>query len=169
MIKTWRTPVRTVFCKGLQNTFKIRIRRFHHKITKIIFRFLFSFFFTSGGCFPSFLTSDSDSACRNPPRAHLQTAGAVILECTVADERTSEASAAREANRYSKLVSNCPGSFLIVPAVVFVVLVVVWVVLGVVLELVEVVASHYCYRCWKKHPQDHPNHYQDHENHSRDN
>ena len=26
-----------------------------------------------------FLTSDSDSACRNPPPAHLQTAGAVIL------------------------------------------------------------------------------------------
>ena len=48
---------------------------------------------------------------------------------------------------YSKLVSNCPGSFLIVPAVVFVVLVVVWVVLRVVLEQVEVVASHYCYRC----------------------
>ena len=39
----------------------------------IIFRFLFSSFFTSGGCFPSFLTSDSDSVCRNPPRAHLQT------------------------------------------------------------------------------------------------
>ena len=56
------------------------------------------------------------------------------------------------------------------PAVVFVVLVMVWVVLGVVLEQVEVVASHYCYRCFKKkHPQDHPNHYQDHENYSRDN
>ena len=44
-----------------------------------------------------------------------------------------------------RLVSNCPGSFLIVPAVVFVVLVVVWGVLGVVLEQVEVVAGHYCY------------------------
>ena len=41
-------------------------------------------------------------------------------------------------NSYSKLVSNCPGSFLIVPAVVFVVLVVGWVVLGVVLEQVKV-------------------------------
>ena len=47
----------------------------------------------------------------------------------------------------SKLVSHFSGSFLIVPAVVFVVLVVVWVVLGVVLEQVKVVASHYCYRC----------------------
>ena len=53
----------------------------------------------------------------------------------------------KEKKWYSKLVSNCPGSFLIVPAVVFVVLVVVWVVLGVVLEQVEVVASHHCYRC----------------------
>ena len=45
---------------------------------------------------------------------------------------------------YSKLVSNCPGSFLIVPAVVFVVLVVVWVVLGVVfLAPVAIVACHY--------------------------
>ena len=44
---------------------------------------------------------------------------------------------------YSKLVSNCPGSFLIVLAVVFVVLVVVLVVLEVVLEQVEVVASRY--------------------------
>ena len=46
---------------------------------------------------------------------------------------------------------------------------VIWVVLGVVLERVEVVTSHHCYRCPKKHPQDHPNHYQDHENYSRDN
>ena len=52
-----------------------------------------------------------------------------------------------EINYYSKFVSNCPSSFLIVLAVVFVVLVVVWLALGVVLELVEVVASHYCYRC----------------------
>ena len=94
------------------------------------------------------MASDSDSACRNPPLAHLQTAGAVILECTVADERTSEASAAREEySRYSKLISNCPGSFLIVQAVVFVVLVVVWVVLGMVSELIEVVASHHYYGC----------------------
>ena len=42
-----------------------------------------------------------------------------------------------------KLVSNCPGSFLIVLAVVFVVLVVVWVVLG--LAPVAVVACHYFY------------------------
>ena len=45
---------------------------------------------------------------------------------------------------YSELVSNCPGSFLIVLAVVFVVLVVVLVALEVVLEQVKVVASHYC-------------------------
>ena len=38
-------------------------------------RFLFSSSFASGVCFPTFLTSDSDSACRNPPRAHLQTPG----------------------------------------------------------------------------------------------
>ena len=48
---------------------------------------------------------------------------------------------------YSELVSNCPGSFLIVLAVVFVVLVVVLVALEVVLEQVKVVASYYCYRC----------------------
>ena len=48
---------------------------------------------------------------------------------------------------YSALVSNCPGSFLIVQAVVFVVLVVVWVVLGVVsLAPAAVVACHYFYR-----------------------
>ena len=40
-----------------------------------MFRLLFSSLLASGGCFPSFLTSDSDSACRNPPRAHLQTPG----------------------------------------------------------------------------------------------
>ena len=48
---------------------------------------------------------------------------------------------------YSGLVSNCPCSFLIVLAVVFVVLVVVLVALEVVLEQLKVVASHYCYRC----------------------
>ena len=48
---------------------------------------------------------------------------------------------------YSKLVSNCPGSFLIVLAVFFVVLVVVLVALEVVLEQVKVTASNYCYRC----------------------
>ena len=47
---------------------------------------------------------------------------------------------------YSKLVSDCPGSFLIVSAVVFVVLVVVWVIVGVVfLAPVAVVACHYFY------------------------
>ena len=44
---------------------------------------------------------------------------------------------------YRRLSSNCPGSFLIVLAVVFVVLVVVLVVLEVVLEEVKVAASHY--------------------------
>ena len=70
---------------------------------------------------------------------------------------------------YSELVSNCPGSFLIVLAVVFVVLVVVLMVLEVVLEQVKVVASHYCYRCLKKPHPGPPNHYQDHENYRQDN
>ena len=48
---------------------------------------------------------------------------------------------------------------------VLVVLVVVLVVLGVVLVAIEVVASHYCYKDLKNHPQDHKNHYQDHLDH----
>ena len=59
----------------------------------------------------------------------------------------------RVVRRVSELVSNCPGSFLIVLAVVFVVLVVVLVALEVVLEQVQLVASHYCYRCNKKTPK----------------
>ena len=41
------------------------------------------------------------------------------------------------------------------------VLVVVLVALEVVLEQVEVVASHYCDRCYKNHPEGHRNHHQD--------
>ena len=75
----------------------------------------------------------------------------------------------RQKSGYSELISNCPGSFLIALAVVLVVLVVGLVVLGVVfLAPVAVVASHYCYRCKKNHPQDHQNHYQDHQNHRQD-
>ena len=43
---------------------------------------------------------------------------------------------------YSEVTSKCPGSFLSVPVVVWVVLVVVLAVLGMVLQLVEVVACH---------------------------
>ena len=52
----------------------------------------------------------------------------------------------RNHDRKNELVSNCPGSILIVLAVVFVVLVVVLVALGVFfLAPVAVVACHYIY------------------------
>ena len=45
--------------------------------------------------------------------------------------------------------------------VVLVVLVVVFVVLGVALVEIELVASHYCCKNQRNHPQDYENHHQD--------
>ena len=65
--------------------------------------------------------------------------------------------------------SNCPGSFLIVLAVVSVVLVVLLVALEVVFfALVAVVACHYL-SLFSNHFQGHQNHYQGRENYRQDN
>ena len=90
----------------------------------------FSQFLASNRRISSFLTSDSDSACRNPPLAHLQTPG--NLQNAV------------QSGLYCVLVSVWV-VLVVVLVLLGVVLVVVLVLLGVVLVIVEVVASHYCY------------------------
>ena len=68
---------------------------------------------------------------------------------------------------YGELVSSCPGSFLIVPVSVFVVLVVIRVV---VLEQVKSSGKPLPLPVLQKnHLQGHQNHYQDHENYRQDN
>ena len=88
----------------------------------------FSQFLASNRRISSFLTSDSDSACRNPPLAHLQTPGNL----------QKPGSKLNSVFCYFVL-------FFVLFSMVLVVLVVVLVLLGVVLVIIEVVASHHCY------------------------